>query len=313
MQAFAAPAFAAAVATPDPTPVAAPVADTTTVTIVGEGKTRQVQDITKEDLMKVVPGTSPLKTLDKLPGVAFQSADPFGAYEWSTRFSARGFNQNHLGFTLDNVPLGDMSYGNNNGLHISRAISSENIGRVSLSQGSGALGVASTSNLGGTVQFYSAEPENKFGVRLDQTIGSSNMTRTFVKVDTGLLDSGTKAYVSYDHQDADKWKGAGPQTQDQFNSKIVHIWGENRVSAFLNTSDRSETDYQDMSHDMQAKLGWGWDNYAPNWNRAVDAANGTLTGGVQNINAATGPLDAAYYLGRGLRKDALMGAAMDLA
>ena len=34
----------------------------------------------------------------------------------------RGFNQNQLGFTLDGVPLGDMSYGNTNGLHISRAI-----------------------------------------------------------------------------------------------------------------------------------------------------------------------------------------------
>jgi iron complex outermembrane recepter protein len=289
------------------------VVQTEDVSVFGQGQTRQIQSINSDDMEKVVAGTSPLKVLAKLPGVNFQSADPFGAYEWSTRFSVRGFGQNYMGFTLDGVPLGDMSYGNNNGLHISRAISSENIGRVSLSQGSGALGVASTSNLGGTVQFYSAEPENKFGVRLDQTIGSSNMTRTFVKVDTGLLDSGTKAYVSYDHQDADKWKGAGPQTQDQFNSKIVHIWGENRVSAFLNTSDRSETDYQDMSHDMQAKLGWGWDNYAPDWNRAVDAANGTLTGGVQNINAATGPLDAAYYLGRGLRKDALMGAAMDLA
>ena len=81
----------------------------------------------------------------------FQSADPFGAYEWSTRITVRGFNQNQLGFTLDGVPLGDMSYGNHNGLHISRAIASENVGRVALSQGTGALGTASTSNLGGTL------------------------------------------------------------------------------------------------------------------------------------------------------------------
>ena len=104
------------------------------VEVTGSGQSRQVQNINRADLQQAVPGTSPLKTLEKLPGVSFQSADPFGSYEWSTRFSIRGFNQNQLGFTLDDIPLGDMSYGNNNGLHISRAISSENIGRVAVSR-----------------------------------------------------------------------------------------------------------------------------------------------------------------------------------
>ncbi|MFT5535559.1 MAG: iron complex outermembrane receptor protein, partial [Candidatus Paceibacteria bacterium] len=101
--------------------VAAPAPEV--ITVFGQGQTRQLQKLTSADLAKAVPGTSPLKTLEKLPGVSFQSADPFGAYEWSTRFSVRGFNQNQMGFTLDGIPLGDMSYGNNNGLHISRAIS----------------------------------------------------------------------------------------------------------------------------------------------------------------------------------------------
>ena len=55
----------------------------------------------------------------------FQAADPYGAYEWSTRITVRGFNQSRLGFTLDGVPLGDMTYGNHNGLHISRAVPTE--------------------------------------------------------------------------------------------------------------------------------------------------------------------------------------------
>ena len=76
------------------------------------------------------PGTSPLKAIENLPGVNFQSADPYGAYEWSTRIVVRGFNQNQLGFTLDGVPLGDMTYGNHNGLHVSRAIPSETVARV---------------------------------------------------------------------------------------------------------------------------------------------------------------------------------------
>ena len=108
--------------------------------VLGFGETRQVQTVTAQDLSLLTPGTSPLKAISKLPGVNFQSADPFGAYEWSTRISIRGFNQNQLGFTLDGrSPLGDMSYGNYNGLHISRAIISEDLGAVTVSQGAGAL------------------------------------------------------------------------------------------------------------------------------------------------------------------------------
>ncbi|MBB5367858.1 MULTISPECIES: TonB-dependent receptor [unclassified Janthinobacterium] len=275
------------------------------VEVTGQGQSRQVQNITRADLQKAIPGTSPLLTLEKLPGVSFQSADPFGAYEWSTRFSIRGFNQNQLGFTLDGVPLGDMSYGNNNGLHISRAISSENIGRVAVSQGAGALSTASTSNLGGTVQFYTLDPSDTMGVTASQTLGSASTSRTFVRVDSGLLSTGTKFYLSGTRMRADKWKGDGPQDQDQFNSKIVHIFGDNKLSAFYNYSTRSEVDYQDLSLDMVKRLGYNWDNYAPDWQRAVNASKGIYTGGVNSM-------DDAYYLGRGLRKDNLGGLSLDL-
>lgn len=274
------------------------------VTVFGQGQTRQLQKLTRDDLAKALPGTSPLKTLEKLPGVSFQSADPFGAYEWSTRFSVRGFNQNQMGFTLDGVPLGDMSYGNNNGLHISRAISSENIGRVSLSQGAGAVGTASTSNLGGTVQFVSSDPSDVMGGTFGQTLGSSKTSRTFVRFDSGLLPSDTKFYMSVVRQRADKWKGAGSQNTDQFNSKVVQRIGDSKLTAFYNYSDRHEVDYQDVSLDMTQRLGWDWDNYQPDFKRAVNAANGVFTGGVTNK-------DDAYYLGRGLRKDNLAGVTLD--
>jgi iron complex outermembrane receptor protein len=277
----------------------------TVITVFGKGKTRQVQDITSVDIIKALPGASPLKTLEKLPGVAFQSADPFGTYEWSTRFSVRGFAQNQLGFTLDNVPLGDMSYGNNNGLHISRAISSENLGRVTLSQGAGAVGTASTSNLGGTVQFFSSNPSDEFSVTGAQTFGSENTSRTFARVDTGLLSSGTKAYFSATRHRAEKSKGSGSQDQDLFNSKLVQTFGsDHKLTAFFNYSDRKEVDYQDMSLEMTKRLGYQWDNYAPDWQRAVNAAKGIFTGGVNS-------LDDAYFEGSGLRKDSLFGATLD--
>lgn len=298
-------ALAAQAAEPDlpaPEGAAAPIQ---VVEVTGRGQTRQVQNITRADLAEAVPGTSPLKVLDKLPGVSFQSADPFGAYEWSTRISIRGFSQNQLGFTLDGIPLGDMSYGNNNGLHISRAISAENLGRIEVSQGAGALGTASTSNLGGTVQFFTLDPSETRGVTFAQTFGSDSTARTFVRLDSGRFDGGTKFYVSGTRQRADKWKGQGDQNQDQFNGKFVHAFGDNTLSGFLNYSKRVEIDYQDLSLDMIRRLGVDWDNYAPDWQRAVDAAKGQYSGGVTNM-------DDAYYQASGLRRDWLGGAALDV-
>ena len=79
------------VATADPVDGAEAKSD---IVVVGRGDTRQVQTLTSGDIDDLQPGISPLKAIQKLPGVNFQSADAFGAYEWSQRVSIRGFNQN---------------------------------------------------------------------------------------------------------------------------------------------------------------------------------------------------------------------------
>lgn len=270
-----------------------------TVSVIGQGETRQIQRILPEQVIDKPAGTSPLKLLDKLPGVHVETSDPWGNYEWSTRISLRGFNQNRLGFTLDGIPLGDMSYGNNNGLHISRALISENLALAEVAQGSGALGTASTGNLGGTIAFVSSDPLPAFQARIAQTIGSDSTRRTYARLDTGDHD-GFAAYVSGAYSTTDKWKGWGDQEQTQFNGKAVYDFGDNRLNLLVSTSRRNEVDYADYSLDSQRRLGWDWDNYAADWDRAVAAARGVYAGGVNS-------LDDAYYLGRGLRDDDLIG------
>jgi len=275
------------------------------VFVFGQGETRQVHSLNASQLAQFPAGTSPLKAIEKLPGVNFQSADPFGAYEWSTRIVVRGFNQNQMGFTLDGIPLGDMSYANHNGLHISRAIMSENIGSVSLSQGAGAVGTASTSNLGGTLQFSSAAPSDEFGVMTNVSLGSDSAQRIFARVDTGALASGTRGYLSVGVQDTDKWKGAGEQEQDYVNLKVVQDIGTATLTGFYSNSDRAEIDYQDMSKEMIARLGRDWDNYYPDYARSIAAARNNFTGGVNS-------LDDAYWNAAGLRKDDLSYLALSV-
>jgi iron complex outermembrane receptor protein len=292
--------------------------------VYGKGESRQVQALTLEEIERAAPGSSPIKMVEKLPGVNFQAADAFGAYEWSTRISIRAFNQNQLGFTLDGVPLGDMSYGNHNGLHISRAIATEDLAGVELAQGSGALSVASTSNLGGALKFTSRTPSSDMGADVGLTFGSSSMRRVFLRAETGELPGGGRGSISYADQQADKWKGQGEQKQKQIDLKFVQPLGDFTVTAFYNYSERRENDYQDLSLDMLSRLGADWDNNTGRWAEAVqiarayqNAANyagaspildgsGCWTGsGANPYPGKVKCVDDAYYDAAGLRDDTL--------
>ncbi len=285
------------------------------VIVFGRGETRQLQAITAEQIDYLPAGTSPLKAIEKLPGVNFQSADPYGNYEWSTRIVVRGFNQNQLGFTLDGVPLGDMSYGNHNGLHVSRAIPSENVGRVVLSQGAGALGTAASNNLGGTIEFFSADPAREFDGRLELTGGSDSARRYFGRLESGELGSlGTRFYLSAVDGSTEKWKGAGDQEQRAYNVKLVQPLGERSgsdpasLTLYYNYSDRAEIDYQDLSFDILRRRGEDWDNWFPNWTAAVASANACAASGFGNAVAC----DDAYWNASGLREDKLGYASLKL-
>ena len=287
-----------------------------TISVIGQGQTRQVQRIGEVDKQVLPPGSSGQKILDRLPGVSVQSNDAFGANEESQSISLRGFDKTRLGYTLDGIPLGDNSYGNYNGLSIARAIIAENLGGAELSQGIGSLGVASTSNLGGAIQYFSQDPSTAFGGRASVTVGDDNQRRGYLRVDTGDLN-GFSAYVSGVHQDADMW--AAPhqnQTTRQFNAKAIWNVGDHRIGAFVATSRASQANYAYLSKSMlQRGLGYDWNIYAPDWDRAVaaaycapttfDAERCAFSGGVNSI-------DDAYYQSRALRDDNLYALHADL-
>ncbi len=267
------------------------------IVVFGQGETRQVQELTSKELLILAPGTSPLKSIEKLPSVNFQSADPFGTYEWSSRVSIRGFNQNQLGYTLDGIPLGDSTYGNNNGLHIGRAIISENIGVTRVSQGSGSIGTQATNNLGGTLEFFSGDYSDGLGVDANLTYGSENTIRGFGRINFGEA-GGIRGFISGVYHNSEKWKGGGDQRNWQINAKAIIPVGEAEFDAYFAYSDRAEQDYQDLSLEMINRLGYNHDNYFPDYAKAINAARGIFVAPINN-------LDDSYYDASGLRKDTL--------
>lgn len=257
-----------------PSPEATTVAD---VVITVNVKTpRSSVALSGEEMQKLLPGINPLKAIETLPGVLFETADPWGNNEQNEVLYVHGFSTQQLGYTMDGVPLGDQQYGNYNGLSVSRAITSENVSSVLLSSGAGNLGVASTSNLGGTIETFSLDPKAQMGARFDQTGGSYMTTRTYLRLDTGAFGASgaNSGYVSYVHQDQRAWDFNGHQRDDQVNAKFVHKDGYGKLTLFLDWSDKVEPN-EDATLN---KPGYAFEPYTrpflyPNLSACVNSVN----------------------------------------
>ncbi|MEB0139808.1 MULTISPECIES: TonB-dependent receptor [unclassified Undibacterium] len=230
-----------------PTAAAASDASVSTVEISSE-KTRSSVTMSGKEIQKVIPGVNPLKALETLPGVSFQTADPWGNNEQNISLVVHGFNGQQLGYTMDGVPLGDQQYGNYNGLSPQRAVTSENVRRVVLSTGAADLGTASTSNLGGAIETYSSDPQKERNINVQQTVGSHNASRSFVRVDTGEFGEGNSAYVSVLHHEAKAWDFDGRQSDDQVNAKFIHQGKSGKLTVYADWSDKTEPNEDSILH-----------------------------------------------------------------
>ncbi len=214
-------------------------------------KTRSAVALAARDIQLALPGTNPLRALQALPGVSFQSADPWGNNEQNLSLFVHGFNGQQLGYTLDGVPLGDQQYGNYNGLSPQRAIISENVRSVLLSSGAGDLGTASTSNLGGTIELFSMDPPDQRGASIAHTFGSHAAARSVARFDTGKWQDLGASYavsVALLRQRARAWDFNATQGGEQANVKLVRTQAGGKLTLFANHSDKTEPNEDSIVH-----------------------------------------------------------------
>lgn len=299
----------------------------------GAGKVRSSSTIDTLTLRYVTPGTNALRVVERLPGVNVQNSDNLGSYEWANRVTIRGFATSQIGQTMDGIPLGDMSYGNFNGLNVGRAVDQDNVATASVNQGSGGLGTASANNLGGTVEYRSSDALNQPHLRFLQSAGEHALRRSSLRYDTGLWtiggNAGIKTFVSLSRMDTDKWRGGGERFsslpgntslffgqgglfgtgetwQDQLNVKSQLFVGPTKITAFYDYANRKEADYQDLSLAVYNSPQFGplTDNTG-SWATAKQYAQ---------LAAAGNPAgDAIYYWSaQGARQDHLAYVAADV-
>ncbi len=232
-------ANAAFAQTPATEPADAAADDASSI-IVTAKTTRSATAIPQSEIQKILPGVSPLKAIQTLPGVLYITADPWGYNEQNAQIFIHGFAGNQLGYTMDGVPLGDQSYGNYNGLAPQRAVISENVGRVVVATGAGDLATASNSNLGGTVETFSSNPLDVFGIQAAQTVGSYETSRTFARIDSGTFGGNNSAYISVARQHARAWDFDGNQGGWQANAKFVHDDKIGKLTLYFDYNDMKQ-------------------------------------------------------------------------
>lgn len=214
--------------------------DAGSIIVTGAKTTRSATAISEAEIQKILPGVSPLKAIQTLPGVLYITADPWGNNEQNAQIFIHGFAGNQLGYTMDGIPLGDQSYGNYNGLSPQRAVISENVSRVIVATGAGDLATPSNSNLGGTVETFSSDPASAFGVRAAQTIGSYDASRTYLRIDSGDIGGGNSGYISGVRQRARAWDFDGVQKGWQANAKFVHDGDAGKLTLYFDYNDMTQ-------------------------------------------------------------------------
>lgn len=183
--------------------------------------------VSKAAMEQNVGTSNPYQNLSLLPGVYTYNHDASGLFGGG--LTMRGFNSDQIGFTIDGAPVNDSG---NFAVYPQEYVDSENMCEMFVTQGSTDNNAPHIGASGGNIGMVTCDPENTQRVRVSQTIGSYNLSRTYVRYDSGKSEQDrSKFFVSYSKSQVDKWKGFGKADRDHIDAKLsVDGDGGNRYS-----------------------------------------------------------------------------------
>jgi iron complex outermembrane receptor protein len=201
-----------------PVMAASETTDVGTVRITGEGDNlangymieedgaKAKSTVTKAVIDKTRPTANPYQLLNLEAGVNAYSHDATGMFGGNLR--VRGFNSDQMGFTINGAPVNDSG---NFAVYPQEYTDSENLCEISITQGSADTDAPHVGASGGNVSLVSCSPKDASGGKFSQTLGQLNFSKTFLRLDTGLLgkDSPVKVFISASSAKVNKFKGPG--------------------------------------------------------------------------------------------------------
>jgi iron complex outermembrane recepter protein len=201
---------------------------------------------------------SPQKAIGLMPSVNQQSVDPNGLsdisnYHESLRF--RGVEPTGGGnpatpVNVESVPMSGRPGG---GVSL---YDMENFESIAIYKGGVPADQAfGLTDIGGKIDMQVKEPARKFNFNLKQTFGSNRFSRSFLRLDTGLLSSETAGFLSCSHTQADKWKGPGDADRDNAMVGLTQqIGGRIHLEVYSIYNNAEANTYRPLGYDQVSAL-----------------------------------------------------------
>ena len=216
--------------------------------VVGNGQMIQEEapkarsTVTKDALEKMSATSNGIDKLKYTPGVNVSSDDSTGLSGFN--FTMRGMNSDQIGVTMDGIPVNDSG---NYSMYPNLLGDSENLEEIFVTQGSSEMDAPHIGSSGGNIGLVSMRPTKDFGVFVKQTIGSNNLNKSFVRLNTGEY-MGLSNYISVSSTESDKWKGEGDLDAEKVELNSLYKFGEgNSLNAIIKYHKQENYNYATAS------------------------------------------------------------------
>jgi iron complex outermembrane receptor protein len=195
---------------------------------------------------------NPYQAMDLLPGVNTYSYDATGLFGGGLRM--RGFNSDQIGLSVDGAPMNDAG---NYATYPSEYVEMENLDEISVTQGSSLTDSPFVGATGGSVNLTTSAPSDVMRGRVQQSFGTYNAYKSFLRADTGYLgDKLFKGYVSISKAEADKWKGAGSASREHLEAKgVLNLPENNSITAGFIYNEMFNNNFRTLTKNEMQTLG----------------------------------------------------------
>lgn len=202
-------------------------------------------------------GSNPYTAVAEIPGVKITTVDPYGlnnAQGGQKGMRVRGEVSTHgVSGTVEGLSLG----GPGPGPGYLFLFDKENIEQIEFAQGPIAADRGGLFNTYGALDTRLRWPDARAGAEATVRSGSFGFLRTFARVDTGLLPSGTAIFASASRTTADKWRGEGsaPGNRDNIELGLTQQLGRLSVGLFFARNDQAQHNYKALTYAQASDLG----------------------------------------------------------
>lgn len=181
--------------------------------MVQEETPKARSSVSRAHIETLNPSSNPYQAIELLPGVNTFSNDATGLFGGGLR--VRGANSDQMGFTINGAPVNDSG---SFSVYPQEYSDSENLCEVFVTQGSTDTEAPHVGASGGNIGMVTCAPADQYRLRLSQSLGGLNYSKTFLRVDTGKFAGDTaKAFISYSKTRADKFKAPGKADKEHID------------------------------------------------------------------------------------------------